>query len=128
MGKYEIGVKESYYSVFEIEGNSYQDAIKKIKTKIENDEIVLEDITSYRRSYVNDNSKFLEEKITLNLSYNPENNSILISDGKNKANYTCYDVPDIIRSFSYFCNTFIEDHEITLEQLYGNETEVINEK
>ena len=122
MGKYKIGVKESYYSVFEVDGESYQDAIDEIENKIDKGEIILDDTTSYKRSYVNDNSKFLVEQIDLNVSYDPKKNSITISDGKNSADYFGFEVPDIIKSFTYFCNTFIEDHEITEEKL--NESEL----
>jgi len=115
MGKYKIGVKESYYSVFEVDGESYQDAINEIENKIDKGEIILDDTTSYKRTYVNDNSKFLEEQINLNISYDPKNHSITVSDGKNSADYFGFEVPDIIKSFSYFCNSFIEEHEITEE-------------
>lgn len=115
MGKYKIGVKESYYSVFKVDGESYQDAINKIEDKINKGEIILDDTTSYKRSYVNDNSKFLEEQINLNISYDPKKHSITVSDGKNSAEYFGFEVPDIIQSVTYFCNSFIEDHEITEE-------------
>lgn len=115
MGKYKIGVKESYYSVFEVDSVSYQDAVNEIEDKIDKGEIILDDTTSYKRTYVNDNSKFLEEQINLNVSYDPKKHSITVSDGKNSADYFGHEVPDIIKSFSYFCNSFIEDHEITEE-------------
>ena len=115
MGKYKIGVKESYYSVFEVDGVSYQDAVNEIENKIDKGEIILDDTTSYKRTYVNDNSKFLEEQINLNVSYDPKKHSITVSDGKNSAEYFGFEVPDIIKSFSYFCNSFIEEHEITEE-------------
>lgn len=121
MGKYKIGVKESYYSVFEVDSDSYQEAIDKIEDKIDKGEIILDDTSSYKRSYVNDNSKLLVEQINLKVSYNPEKNSITISDGKNSADYFGFEVPDIIKSFTYFCNTFIEEHEITEEQLNEKE-------
>lgn len=123
MGKYKIGVKESYYSVFEVDSVSYQDAVNEIEDKIDKGEIILDDTTSYKRTYVNDNSKFLEEQINLNVSYDPKKHSITVSDGKNSADYFGFEVPDIIKSFSYFCNSFIEDHEITEE--IENEMEVI---
>lgn len=121
MGKYKIGVQESYYTVFTVDNKSYEDAIDEIENKIDTGEIILDDATSYKRTYRNDNSKFLKEKINLNLLYDPKKNILSISDGNKNADYLCFDVADIIRSFTYFCNSFIEDREITEEKLNKSE-------
>lgn len=119
--KYKIGVKESYYTVFEVDGYSYDNAIDKLEDDINEGKIILDNTSSYQRNYVNDNSKLLDEFFDIKLIYYPEDNRTLIYNSKNRAEYTCFTAADIIKSFEYFCNSFIEDHEITEENLKESE-------
>lgn len=119
--KYKIGVKESYYTVFEVDGYSYENAINKLEDDINEGKIILDNTSSYQRDYVNDNSKLLDECFDIKLTYFPDDNRVLIYNSKNRAEYTCFTAADIIKSFEYFCNSFIEDHEITEENLKESE-------
>jgi len=54
------------------------------------------------------------------LYYNPKNNKLSISHNNHSIDYTCYDVKDLINNLTDYCNTYMEDNEITSD-LISNE-------
>lgn len=125
--KYKIGVKESYYTIFEVDGYSYENAINKLEDDINEGKIILDNTASYQRNYVNDNSKELDLPFNIRLEYNPYDNKATIFSGKNKGEYKCFTALDIAESLKNFCDTYIEDHELIEKNIEEKENEYICE-
>lgn len=125
--KYKIGVKESYYTIFEVDGYSYDNAVNQLEDDINDGKIILDNTSSYQRNYVNDNSKELDLPFNIRLEYNPYDNKATIFSGKNKGEYKCFTALDIAESLKKFCDTYIEDHELIEKNIEEKENEYICE-
>lgn len=112
--EYDIAVEELLRRVVKVKATNISQALDYVSDKVECSDIVLSaDDYSGDREIRNFNSKKLNEKLRLIVSYNPKDGIITIFHDKNReAKYICDNVNDLKNCINTYVDNYIEEPEI----------------
>ncbi len=96
MSKYQIEIVETLSRVIDIEANSYEEALDKVKAKYDNSDIILDWEDLENVDYKKYPYPKLKEDIMLEINYDKINNSVIIgTENSSGAEYHCSDKKDL---------------------------------
>lgn len=115
--EYDIAVEELLRRVVKVKATNISQAIDYTADKVKNGDIELSaDDYSGNREIRNFNSKKLNERLRLSVSYNPEDGIITIFHNNNReAKYICDNVYDLKNCINTYVDNYIEEPEIEAE-------------
>lgn len=115
MSKYQIEIVETLSRVIDIEANSYEEALDKVKAKYDNSDIILDWEDLENVDYKKYPYPKLKEDIMLEINFDKINNSVIIgTENSSGAEYHCSDIEDLKNSI----NEYIDDY---IDYTYENE-------
>lgn len=117
MKKYDIEIEEILRRVISQEADSIESALNIVEEKYDNEEIVLDSSDFVEKSFNNLYSKPLKEKLHISIDYNPQSSILKIVSNNKEDKYFCDCVRDLDRCLQTFVDSYLEDYEITAEDL-----------
>lgn len=117
MKKYDIEIEEILRRVISQEADSIESALDIVEEKYDNEEIVLDSSDFVEKSFNNLYSKPLKEELHISIDFNPECNLLKIISNNKEDKYFCDCVRDLNRCLQTFVADYLEDYEITADDL-----------
>ena len=115
--EYDIAVEELLRRVVKVKATNISQSLDYVSDKVECSDIVLSaDDYSGDREIRNFNSKKLNERLRISISYNPEDGIITIFHNNNReAKYICDNDNDLKNCINTYVDNYIEEPEIEAE-------------
>lgn len=117
MKKYDIEIEEILRRVISQEADSIESALNIVEEKYNNEEIVLDYNDFVEKSFNNLYSKPLKEKLHISIDFNPQSGILKVVSNNKEDKYFCDCVRDLDRCLQTFVSDYLEDYEITAEDL-----------
>ena len=116
MNKYQIEIVETLSRVIDIEANSYEDALEKIKEKYDNSDIILDWEDLENVDYKEYPYPKIKDDFILQVDYDKDDNSVIIgTETSSGAKYYCSNTEDLKNSINEYIDNYIN---------YDNEKEI----
>ena len=117
MSKYQVEIVETLSRVIDVEANSYEEALDKVKAKYDKSDIVLDWEDLENVDYKKYPYPKLKEDIMLEINYDKINNSVIIgTENSSGAEYHCSDIEDLKNSINEYIDNYI-DYTYDMEHL-----------
>ena len=116
MNKYQIEIVETLSRVIDIEANSYEDALEKVKEKYDNSDIILDWEDLENVDYKEYPYPKIKDDFILQVDYDIDDNSVIIgTETSSGAKYYCSNTEDLKNSINEYIDNYIN---------YDNEKEI----
>ena len=116
MNKYQIEIVETLSRVIDIEANSYEDALEKVKEKYDNSDIILDWEDLENVDYKEYPYPKIKDDFILQVDYDKDDNAVIIgTETSSGAKYYCSNTEDLKNSINEYIDNYIN---------YDNEKEI----